>query len=47
MTLLKIIRLMILAGVVLVLGFFSYQTHTEPQVRYNSLIHRLTYPTDL
>lgn len=38
---------MILAGVVLVLGFFSYQTHTEPQVRYNSLIHRLTYPTDL
>ncbi|OOR90908.1 hypothetical protein B0182_04225 [Moraxella bovis] len=40
-------RLMILAGVVLVLGFFSYQTHTEPQVRYNSLIHRLTYPTDL
>ncbi|MBE9590900.1 matrixin family metalloprotease [Moraxella sp. K127] len=47
MTLLKIIRLMILAGVVLVLGFFSYQTHTEPQVRHNSLIHRLTYPTDL
>lgn len=29
------------------LGFFAHQTHTEPQVRYNSLIHRLTHPTDL
>lgn len=32
--------------VLLVLGFFGYQTHTEPQVRHNSLAHRLTHPTD-
>lgn len=32
--------------VVMVLGFFAYQTHTEPQVRHNSLTHRLMYPTD-
>lgn len=30
-----------------VLGFFAYQTHTEPQTRHNSLMHRLTYPTDV
>lgn len=41
-----VLRNLALAVFVAVMGFFAYQTHTEPQTRHNSLTHRLTYPTD-
>lgn len=40
------LRLLVWAMVV-VLAFFAYQTHTEPQVRHNSLTHRLLHPIDV
>lgn len=43
----KVIRLMVMMSLMMVLGFFAYQTHTEPQLRHNSLIHRLSHPSDL
>lgn len=42
-----VLRNLALAVFVAVMGFFAYQTHTEPQTRHNSLTHRLTYPTDI
>ncbi len=43
----KVIRLVVMMSLIGVLGFFAHQTHTEPQVRHNSLAHRLSHPTDL
>ncbi len=43
----KVVRLMLMMSLMMVLGFFAHQTHTEPQVRHNSLAHRLIHPTDL
>lgn len=40
------LRAVIALLVVMVFGFFAYQTHTEPQVRHNSLSHRFLHPTD-
>lgn len=42
----KALKLIITVSIVSLAVFFGYQTHTEPQVRHNSLAHRLTYPTD-
>lgn len=43
----NIIRACLSLIVIVVLGFFAHQTHTEPQTRFNSLTHRLTHPFDV
>ena len=43
---LKLIRWVMTACTILLVVFFAYQTHTEPQVRHNSLTHRFIHPTD-
>lgn len=42
-TITKIIVFIILASIAV---YFGYQTHSEPQVRFNSITHRLIHPTD-
>lgn len=42
----NIVRVCLSIFMVVVLGFFAHQTHTEPQTRFNSLSHRLTHPFD-
>lgn len=42
----KIIRTFLIISLLMVFGFFAYQTHTQPQTRHNSLAHRFAHPTD-
>lgn len=43
----NVIRACVYVVILAVLGFFAHQTYTEPQVRFNSLSHRLMYPLDV
>lgn len=43
----SVIRACVYVAILAVLGFFAHQTYTEPQVRFNSLSHRLMYPLDV
>lgn len=42
----RLLKLIMTISIVLLVVFFSYQTHTEPQTRHNSLTHRFMYPMD-
>lgn len=43
----SVIRACVYVVILAVLGFFAHQTYTEPQVRFNSLSHRLMHPLDV